>query len=86
MEEDVTPPQILTMSPANKATIGKSVKVTVRAEDNMAVSSITLEYYDQLKEEWVEIDTVNTSGVANFLWEDIPVSGEIKVRAVAKTA
>ena len=84
MEEDVTPPQILTMSPANKATIGKSVKVTVRAEDNMAVSSITLEYYDQLKEEWVEIDTVNTSGVANFLWEDIPVSGEIKVRAVAK--
>ena len=32
----------------------------------------------------MEIDTISTSGVANFLWEDIPLSGEIKVKAVAK--
>lgn len=84
MQEDITPPAVLAISPANKATIGKNVQITVKAEDNIAVSSITLEYYDDLKDEWVEIDTINTLDVANFMWEDIPLSGEIKVRAIAR--
>ena len=84
MEEDMIPPTVVAISPANNTTVGKNIQITVKAEDNIEVSSITLKYYDESKDEWVEIDTISTSGVANFLWEDIPLSGEIKVKAVAK--
>ncbi|MDQ2085047.1 fibronectin type III domain-containing protein [Herbivorax sp. ANBcel31] len=82
--EDTVPPTILGISPVDETTMGKSAQITVRAEDNIAVSSITLQYFDNLEEEWIDIETIDTSAVANFTWSDIPVSEEVKVRAIAK--
>ncbi|MDQ2085050.1 fibronectin type III domain-containing protein [Herbivorax sp. ANBcel31] len=82
--EDVIPPMVMGISPVDETTLGKSAQITVRAEDNIAVSSMTLQYFDNSKDNWVDIETIKTSRVANFVWEDIPVSDEIKVRAIAK--
>ncbi|MEM5779532.1 MAG: PKD domain-containing protein, partial [Lawsonibacter sp.] len=83
-EADHIPPEVILMEPDYYTVVGAVAKITVRAEDNSALSSISLEYYNAATESWVPINTIATLDTAVFNWSTAGLSGEIRVRAIAK--
>jgi RHS repeat-associated protein len=83
-QADTVPPVILGIEPVDSTIIGKQVKVTVRAEDNLLLSSIKLQYSLNGSTDWVDIDTVNTKSNATFTWDLTSHDGNIFIRAVAR--
>ena len=82
---DVFPPTVTLIEPDHHTVIGAVTTITVTAEDNVALSSITLEYNNQNNEsDWIAIDTIATLGTAVFEWSTKPLSGNVKVRAIAR--
>ncbi|MDQ2085630.1 PKD domain-containing protein [Herbivorax sp. ANBcel31] len=80
--EDTTPPEIIGMEPLNEMTFGENATVTVRAQDNVAVSNITLKYRENDEEDWIEIDKINTRSSATFNWDTSNLEGEVTVKAI----
>ena len=79
--DDVVP-VVLGIEPFDKALIGPNTNITVRAEDNIAVQRIKLQYSLDGKE-WTDIATKNTSAAATFNWNPSPINGDVFVRAIA---
>ncbi len=75
-------PVVLGIEPANNTLIGPDAYITVRAEDNIAVQSIKLQY-SLNGTDWNDIETKNTSATASFRWNPSPISGDVYVRAIA---
>ncbi|MBM7573675.1 fibronectin type III domain-containing protein [Aquibacillus albus] len=80
---DDIPPVVLGIEPINDTVIGQEATVTVRAEDNLALSSITLQYSDDDGATWHDIETKATQNNANFTWDTGTLEGEIVIRAIA---
>ncbi|MBU7005798.1 fibronectin type III domain-containing protein [Phosphitispora fastidiosa] len=81
---DDVPPVILGISPDNATIFGSAAQVTVRAEDNIALSRITLEYSADGGTGWHEINTIATREQADFEWVTTPLNGPVQVRAIAR--
>jgi len=62
---------------------GNTAKITVRAEDNLMISSITLQYSAD-GESWTDIETKNNQKEVTFNWTIPSEYNKIFVRAVAK--
>ena len=75
-------PVVLGIEPANNTLLGPNANITVRAEDNIAIKSIKLQY-SLNGTDWIDIETKNTSGTASFRWNPSPISGDVYVRAIA---
>ncbi|MCX7922713.1 MAG: PA14 domain-containing protein [Clostridia bacterium] len=80
---DTVPPTVLGIDPGEGSAIGSHAAITVRAEDNIALKSITLQYSINGGTEWTDIATIDTEGTATFQWDTATLNGEIKIRAVA---
>jgi chitodextrinase/formylmethanofuran dehydrogenase subunit C len=78
-----TPPVILGIEPSNNAVIGANVNIVVRAQDNIQLSNIKLQYSLSGTDNWVDIKTVNTTGNANFSWTTPSINGNVYIRAIA---
>lgn len=83
-QADTIPPVILGIEPVDSTAVGRQVKITVRAEDNLLLSSIKLQYSLNGSTDWVDIDTINTKANATFTWNLPSVDGNIFVRAIAR--
>jgi fibronectin type 3 domain-containing protein len=82
--DDIIPPTVLGLEPAAGARIGPSTVIRVRAEDNLILSSITLQYSTDDGETWTDIATKSASELTQFTWNPMPVNGIVDVRAIAK--
>lgn len=80
---DTVPPVVLAIIPANDTKFGKNAYITVKAEDNVRLASVTLQY-SLNGTDWIDIATNNTSGDTAFNWNTGSLNGEVKVRAIAK--
>jgi fibronectin type 3 domain-containing protein len=75
-------PVILGIEPVNDTVIGPNAHITVRAEDNLELSKITLQYsIDNVN--WTDIETRYTHNNTVFSWSTSPINGTVKVRAFA---
>jgi YD repeat-containing protein len=84
---DTMPPQVLGISPGEGTVIGPQVQITVKAEDDLALSSITLQYLSADGSTWVDIATIATRDSATFNWDTTSLSsGAVTVRAIARDA
>ncbi|NLY43091.1 MAG: PKD domain-containing protein, partial [Clostridiaceae bacterium] len=79
---DTTAPVILGIDPPKGTVLGPSAKITVRAEDNVKVASITLQYSTD-GNVWQDIGTVENKSIAIFQWNTAPLGGNVYVRAIA---
>lgn len=79
---DTTPPVVTLIEPDHHSILGLNAQITVTAEDNAALSSITLEY--NAGEGWITIGTIATLDVAVFEWSTKGLSGNVQVRAIAR--
>ncbi len=75
-------PVVLGIEPASKTLLGPDAYITVRAEDNIAIQSIKLQYSLD-GTDWEDIESKNTSGTASFRWNPSPINGDVYVRAIA---
>ncbi|HEX9063379.1 MAG TPA: lectin-like protein, partial [Clostridia bacterium] len=80
---DTTAPVVLGIEPAGDSEIGKNTPIIVRAEDNLSLSSIKLQYSATGKDNWTDINEIKTSGTAAFSLSP-SLYGEVYVRAIAK--
>ncbi|MFZ3171039.1 MAG: fibronectin type III domain-containing protein [Carboxydocellales bacterium] len=81
---DDVPPSILGISPDNGVVFGSTAQITVLAEDNLALSRITLEYSTDQGSSWNEINTIATREQADFQWATSPLNGLVQVRAITR--
>src|SRR5690554_5159647 len=79
---DSVPPAVISIQPDPLTILGANAVITVTAEDNTALSTITLEYDDNGV--WREIDTLATLDTAVFNWSTKPLSGNVEIRAIAR--
>ncbi|MDP4181382.1 MAG: carbohydrate binding domain-containing protein [Bacillota bacterium] len=79
---DKIKPVILGIEPLNDTVIGPNASITVRAEDNLALSKIVLQYSVD-GTNWIEIGTQFTKDNAVFKWATSPLNGNVTVRAIA---
>ncbi|MHC1685189.1 MAG: PKD domain-containing protein [Clostridiaceae bacterium] len=78
-------PTILGIEPANNTVLSGKAKITVRAKDDLALDSITLQYaLVGDTNNWKDIGTVKTSDNAEFTWDASSINSEVVVRAIAK--
>ena len=82
---DSVPPVVLGIEPLDSTVLGKTGKITVRAEDNLELSSITLQYSID-EEKWIDIETKNTKANAVFEITLPELNGNISIRAIARDA
>ncbi|MDD2402559.1 MAG: fibronectin type III domain-containing protein, partial [Clostridia bacterium] len=80
--DDTIPPVVLGIEPINDSIIGAHARITVRAEDNLKLSAIKLQY-SITEDTWNDIATINTTNNVTFQWDTAPLTGEVKVRAIA---
>lgn len=80
--EDSFAPVVTLIEPEHHTVLGANAQITVKAEDNAALSSITLEYNNGSG--WKAIGTIATIGTAVFNWSTKPLNGNVQVRAIAK--
>ncbi|HEY9061790.1 MAG TPA: fibronectin type III domain-containing protein [Pseudobacteroides sp.] len=80
---ETTPPVILGIEPANNTVMGSNCNIVVRAQDNVQISSIKLQYSLNGTDNWNDIRTVNTTGNANFSWTTPTMNGNVYIRAIA---
>jgi fibronectin type 3 domain-containing protein len=79
--DDISP-VVLGIDPADGTVLGPDARIVVRAEDNLSLSKITLQYsLDGAT--WIDIATQFTENNATFNWSTSPVNGSVKVRAIA---
>jgi len=81
---DTEPPQVLGIAPPDDTILGPSAQITVRAEDNVLLSSITLQYSTDSGVNWTDIAEINTDYKADFQWDLPAINGEVLVRAIAR--
>jgi len=83
---DTTAPTVTGISPADGHVFGPvaSASITVTAQDNLALSSITLQYSTDGGSTWNDVSTRASSGSTAFTWAIDSLSGEVKVRAIAR--
>ncbi|HHW49841.1 MAG TPA: PKD domain-containing protein, partial [Clostridiaceae bacterium] len=79
---DYEPPVINAMTPEEGTLFGRQPAITVTATDNLALSSITLSYFDGVT--WVTIATNATMGTTTFRWDASSLNGDVQVRAIAR--
>ena len=96
-EPDTTAPVVLGIEPLDGSILGSSARITVRAQDNLLLSRIKLQYSvvervysvtdtvysGQEETSWMDIATITTAGNATFDWNTSGLSGEVMVRAIA---
>ncbi|MTI96026.1 MAG: PKD domain-containing protein [Firmicutes bacterium] len=85
-DPDTIPPVVLGIAPIDGTSFGAQAQITVRAEDNVALAAITLQYYDSDHEDWVAIETIETANNAVFTWTTEGLTGDVQVRAIARDA
>ncbi|MDP4182729.1 MAG: fibronectin type III domain-containing protein, partial [Bacillota bacterium] len=83
-QAETTPPVILGIEPSNNTTMGSSSSIVVRAQDNVKLFSIKLQYSLTGLDNWTDIQTINTTGNATFGWNTPNINGNVYVRAIAK--
>ncbi|KJS70576.1 MAG: hypothetical protein JL56_16630 [Desulfotomaculum sp. BICA1-6] len=83
-QSDTSPPLVMGIEPEDGTVLGPLAEITVRAEDNLALSSITLEYSTDDGVSWNEITTIATRDMAVFQWDTTPLNGRVQVRAIAR--
>ena len=84
VSEDKSVPVITKIS-ADKSRLNKTAKITVSAEDNIDVESITIAYKTVFDDEYTVIDTVECeSGTAVFNWDTTDlIDGSYSIKADA---
>ncbi|RXT04527.1 CFI-box-CTERM domain-containing protein [Ammoniphilus sp. CFH 90114] len=80
---DVNPPVVLGIEPLDGTVLGPKANITVRAEDDLALSSIKLQYSIDGGSDWITISQQGTRDQATFAWDTGTLSGEVKLRAIA---
>lgn len=74
--EDDIPPVVLGIEPVDGTIFGPRTEISVRAEDNLALANITLQYSDNGGFDWVDIDTkVPVDGAGTFTWNTLLLDG-----------
>ncbi|NLM11125.1 MAG: hypothetical protein GX213_10220 [Clostridiaceae bacterium] len=81
---DTIPPVVLGIEPLSGTVIGRNTNITVRAEDNLKLSAITLQYSPDGGNTWFDVETIKTSSTAVFRLGNISVQETVKIRAIAK--
>ena len=76
---------VITKISADKSRLNKTAKITVTAEDNIDVKSITIAYKTVFDDEYTVIDTVDCeSGTAVFNWNTTDlIDGSYSIKATA---
>ena len=84
VSDDMSVPVITKIS-ADKSRLNKTAKITVTAEDNIDVKSITIAYKTVFDDEYTVIDTVDCeSGTAVFNWDTTDlIDGSYSIKATA---
>ena len=82
--KDDIPPVVIGIEPVEGTKVGTAASILVRAEDNLLLSSVRLQYSLNGTDNWTDIETINTTGNATFDWNLPPVNGRIFVRAIAR--
>jgi fibronectin type 3 domain-containing protein len=82
VQNDIYPPVILGIEPADNSVLGANPNIIVRAEDNVSVSKIKLQYSLD-GSAWSDIETKDTSGTALFNWKTNSLNGKVYIRAIA---
>ena len=82
VKTDSIVPVVLSIEPKDNMVIGSSTWVTVKAEDDFGISTITLQYSLD-KAEWLDICT-QSSNV--FQWNTPVMNGKVYLRAIARDA
>ncbi|MHB1125645.1 MAG: fibronectin type III domain-containing protein [Bacillota bacterium] len=80
---DTTPPVVLGIEPANGTIMGPQASITVRGEDEKALTSIKLQYSVDGGTNWQNVGTINTTSNAIFQWATAPLNGGVLIRAIA---
>ncbi|MCI3927126.1 Ig-like domain-containing protein [Paenibacillus sp. TRM 82003] len=81
---DSTAPVVTQFTPANGTVLSKSDTISVKATDNLSVSSITLQVSFDGMETWSDVRTKAASGgSASFALESLSTHGELHMRAIA---
>jgi RHS repeat-associated protein len=81
-----TPPSLMSILPQSGTTVGRNTVITVRAEDIIGLSSVTLQYNDG--SDWVTLERRNVSGTNTTVTFNLSNhvntldDGEISIRAV----
>jgi chitodextrinase len=83
---DKTPPVVYGFEPLEGTTFGSLATITVRAEDNVMLSKITLQYSVDGGTKWIDAGCIETRDYAVFKWNTSLLSGEVKIRAIAEDA
>ncbi len=87
VEDDNESPVITSIMPINNTVLSDKSTISVKAEDNINVVSLKLQYNIQGSNEWIDAGTeVRNTSSAVFRVSDIPVDGEVNIRAVASDA
>ena len=81
---DTTLPVVMGIYPADGSTIGPNTNITVKAEDNILLSEIKLQYSENNGETWFDIGKVSTKNTASFKWNISGINSLVKIRAIAK--
>ncbi|MBC2727213.1 MAG: Ig-like domain-containing protein, partial [Desulfosporosinus sp.] len=82
---DTVPPTILGIEQLDGTVFGKQATITVRAEDNIKLASVKLQY--SLNDlDWTDIGRISDQTTATFHWNTESLNGEVKVRALAYDA
>ena len=82
--KDSVPPVVIGIEPLSGTVIGRNTNITVRAEDNLKLLSITLQYSLDDGKTWTSAETIETNGTAVFRLGNIPVQEMVKIRAIAR--
>ena len=77
-------PIILGIEPADSTVFGAQAQITARAEDNLGVAALTLQYSVDGGVYWTDVATINTNYSATFNWNTSALDGMIKVRVLAQ--
>ncbi len=83
-KEDKTAPVIVGFEPLEGTVFGRLATITVRAEDNVEVLKTTLQYSVDGGINWIDAGSVDLQDTSVFKWDTSSLSGEVKVRAIAK--
>lgn len=81
---DAVAPTVLGISPDNGTVFGAQAAIKVVAEDNLALSRITLQYSTDQGVTWNDINTIASRNEAEFQWSTPPLNGSVQVRALAR--
>ncbi|MDP4181845.1 MAG: hypothetical protein Q8942_12220, partial [Bacillota bacterium] len=82
--KDMTAPVISGFEPLEGATFGSIATITVRAEDNVQLQNITLQYSIDGGNKWSDAAKIETKDNAVIRWNTASLSGDVKVRAIAE--